>query len=209
MLPIFQQTPTTNSYACRPTDTTGLVAPVPKRARLVLPTISVDDQKRILEQQPQVASEPTQAVQAEPPRASARGLPSAFTPTSSHPTSPAVGKLSPSTTTAYAVFPDCKYKPAPEDAERARGAATLNRVRAVSGVSRGHRVLEIGRCLAPPRDASNPDRRHLKGADQRVVPGDDDFLAHKFSPKARGGSQGNVYNFHVKLDAHLSKFGYF
>lgn len=84
------QTPTTNSYACRPTDTTGLVAPVPKRARLVLPTISVDDQKRILEQQPQVASEPTQAVQAEPPRASARGLPSAFTPTSSHPTSPAV-----------------------------------------------------------------------------------------------------------------------
>ncbi|KAK6027338.1 hypothetical protein OSTOST_06633 [Ostertagia ostertagi] len=82
--------PTTTSYM-PPSSTDsacGLVAPIPKRARLVLPTISDEDQKRrlLLEQQPQIASLPTQAVQAEPPRASARVLPSAFTPNPSYQT---------------------------------------------------------------------------------------------------------------------------
>ncbi|KAK5977201.1 hypothetical protein GCK32_011773 [Trichostrongylus colubriformis] len=83
--------PTTTSYISPSNTECGLVAPIPKRARLVLPTISDEDQKRRLqfEQQPQIASLPTQAVQAEPPRASARGLPSAFTPSPSYRTSPA------------------------------------------------------------------------------------------------------------------------
>ncbi|ETN69099.1 zinc finger, C2H2 type [Necator americanus] len=67
----------------------GLVAPVPKRPRLVLPVINEEERKRLLEQQPHIASEPTHpTIKADPPCVSACVPPTTFTPTTSCAASP-------------------------------------------------------------------------------------------------------------------------
>ncbi|EYC39241.1 hypothetical protein Y032_0667g1341 [Ancylostoma ceylanicum] len=72
-------------------DMSGLVAPIPKRPRLVLPVINEEERRRLLEQQPLVASEPTHPViKAEPPCASACVLPTTFTPSTSCAASPVI-----------------------------------------------------------------------------------------------------------------------
>uniref|UniRef100_A0A7I4Y0R6 C2H2-type domain-containing protein n=1 Tax=Haemonchus contortus TaxID=6289 RepID=A0A7I4Y0R6_HAECO len=88
--PRINATPVPIATSYTPSGDYGLVAPAPKRARLVLPTISDEDQKRksLLEEQPHIASLPTQAVQAEPPVASTHVLPSTFTSNPSYRTSP-------------------------------------------------------------------------------------------------------------------------